>query len=54
MLAWKPTKSASFAEIEDVLLNVKKKLELADSKLDVICVCYEKSLRDSCEDLRIC
>ena len=37
-LAWKPTKSTSFSEIEDVLLNVKKKLELADSKLDVICV----------------
>ena len=38
MLAWKPTKSTSFSEIEDVLLDVKKRLELADSKLDVICV----------------
>jgi len=38
VLAWKPTKSTSFSEIEDVLLDVKKRLELADSKLDVICV----------------
>ena len=38
VLAWKPTKSTSFSEIEDVLLDVKTRLELADSKLDVICV----------------
>ena len=42
VLAWKPTKSTFFSEIEDLLLDVKKRLELADSKLDVICVdhCY--------------
>ena len=38
VLAWKPTKSTSFSETEDVLLDVKKRLELADSKLGGICV----------------
>ena len=38
VLAWKPTKSTSFSEIEDVLLDVKTRLELADLKLGVICV----------------
>ena len=38
VLACKPTKSTSFSEIEDVLLDVKKILELAESKTGCDCV----------------
>lgn len=38
VLAWRLTKSTAFSEIKDILIDIKRRLELSDSKLDVICV----------------
>ena len=38
VLNWRLTKSTAFSEIEDLLIDIKKRLALSESKLDVICV----------------